>query len=112
MSPYIYEAVIKICESMSEEQAKEAVQLFQNVFVDRFSKLVVDQSNQTTQGLQQAEDFSGTMAKKLTNIEKELFDLHKKQKVKFLQWKNREGPTIEVNPEFIIQIEGGAGGEQ
>lgn len=51
MSPYIYEAAIKLCESMSEEQAKEAVELYQAVFVERFAKLIIDHSNQTTAGL-------------------------------------------------------------
>ena len=59
MSPYIFEAVVKLCESMSEEQAKEAISLYLDVFVERFGTLVVDHSNQTTQGLAQAEDFSG-----------------------------------------------------
>ena len=45
MSPYLFEVVVKICEYMTEEQAKEAVKLYQSVFVDRFAKMVVDHSN-------------------------------------------------------------------
>lgn len=41
------------------------------------------------------------MAKKLTNLERELFDAHRKQKAKFQMWKNQEGPAIEVNQEFV-----------
>ena len=97
MSPYIYEAVIKLCESMNEEHAKESIELYLSVFIERFAKLIIDHSNQTSEGLAQAEDFSGLIAKKLTNLERELFDAHRKQKAKFIQWKNKEGPSIEVN---------------
>ena len=83
MSVYIYEAVIKMSDGMNQEQAKEAVELYLAVFVDRFSKLIIDHSNQTAEGLAQAEDFSGTLAKKLTNLEKEIFDMHRKQKTRF-----------------------------
>ena len=42
MSPYIYEAAIKMCEGMLQERAKEALELYQAVFVDRFAKLIID----------------------------------------------------------------------
>ena len=45
MSPYLYEVVLKLAENMSEEQAKEALELYLSVFVERFSKLVVDHSD-------------------------------------------------------------------
>ena len=45
MSVYIYEAVIKMSEGMMQEQAKEAVELYLSVFMDRFSKLIIDHSN-------------------------------------------------------------------
>ena len=90
-SPYLYENAIKISENMAEDQAEEAMSIYLEVFIDRFAKLIIDQSNST-----QAEQFSG-VTKKLTNIERELFELHKKQKIKFHNWKNREGPQVEVN---------------
>ena len=86
---------------MNEEHAKESIELYLNVFIERFAKLIIDHSNQTSEGLAQAEDFSGLIAKKLTNLERELFDAHRKQKAKFIQWKNKEGPSIEVNQEFV-----------
>ena len=100
MSPYIYEATVKLCENMNEEQAKEAIELYQGVFVERFAKLIIDHSNQTMEGLAQSEDFSSVVAKKLTNIEREIFDIHRRQKSKFTTWKNRDGPQIEMNAEF------------
>ena len=104
MSPYIYEAVIKISEGMIQTSAREALELYQAVFVSRFSKLIIDHSNQTEEGLAQAEDFSGTLAKKMTNLEKEIFDMHRKQKGRFQAWKNREGAAIEINPEFAVAL--------
>ena len=45
MSPYLFEVVVKICQNLGEEQAKEAIQLYMQVFIDRFSNMVVDHSN-------------------------------------------------------------------
>ena len=101
MSPYLFEVVVKICQNLGEEQAKEAIQLYMQVFIDRFSHMVVDHSNQTAAGIAQAEDFSSSVAKKLTNLEREVFDLHRRQKGKFILWKNRQGLAIDVNPEFV-----------
>ncbi len=75
--------------------------MYLNVFVDRFIKIIVDYSNQTSTDIAQAEDFSSSVAKKLTNLEREIFDLHRRQKGKFLLWKNRQGHAIDVNPEFL-----------
>ncbi len=91
MSPYLFEVVLKICENLGDEQAKEAISIYLQVFIDRFAKLVVDHSNQTSSGLAQAEDFSSVIAKKLTNVEREIYDVHRRQKGKFIMWKNREG---------------------
>jgi hypothetical protein len=51
MSPYLFEVVIKICEILGEEQAKEAISLYMQVFIDRFASMVVDHSNQTAAGI-------------------------------------------------------------
>ena len=48
----------------------------------------------------QTDQFS-SMLKKITIIEKEIFDLHKKQRIKFTQWKNKEGPTVEINNDMV-----------
>jgi hypothetical protein len=45
MNPYIYENVIKMSENIGEEQSIEAITLYQKVFIDRFTKLVIDYSN-------------------------------------------------------------------
>ncbi len=45
MSPYLFEVVIKLSENMNEESAKEAVELYQQVFIDRFANMIVDHSN-------------------------------------------------------------------
>lgn len=48
-SPYIYENVNKICEYISEDIGKEAMPLYQKVFIDRFAKMVIDYSNNANQ---------------------------------------------------------------
>ena len=40
----------------------------------------------------------------MTNLEKEIFDMHRKQKTKFQTWKNREDAAVEINPEFAIPV--------
>ena len=96
MSPYIFENTIKMSENMSEVNSEEALTLYQQVFIDRFSNIVIDFSNNSNQ----TEQFSG-VTKKLTLLEKELFEFNKKQKIKFQTWKNKDGPSIEVNNDFI-----------
>ena len=46
------------------------------------------------------EQFS-TATKKLTNLEREIFELNKRQKVQFQKWKNEEAPKVEVNQDLI-----------
>ena len=100
MSPYVYENAIKLAENMTEDKAEEAMRIYQQVFIERFTKLIIEHSNNASQ----TEQFSG-VTKKFTILEKEIFDLHKKQKLRFQAWKNREGPSIEVNQEFLNQGE-------
>eukprot|EP00347_Sterkiella_histriomuscorum_P003072 403365697 len=100
-SPYIYENVNKICEYIDEESSKRAMELYQATFVERFAKLVIDYSNNSNQ----TEQFTGVL-KKLTNLERELFDTHKKQKISIFNWKNRIVSSVEVNQDFINQQNG------
>ena len=39
--------------------------------------------------------------KKLSNLEREIFDLHRKQRQAFLQFKNREMSKVEVNYDMM-----------
>lgn len=107
MSPYVYENAIKMAENMTEDKAEEAMKIYQQVFIERFTKLIIEHSNNANQ----TEQFSG-VTKKFTNLEKEIFDLHKKQKLRFQTWKNREGPSIEVNQEFLNKGEQGGPGNE
>ena len=43
------------------------------------------------------------MLRKLSNVERELFENNKRQKLSFQQWKNREGRAVEVNKDFMCE---------
>ena len=59
---------MKVCMYLSEEDAKEAIQIYIKAFIERFQSLIIDFSNDTSK----ADQFT-SLQKKLTNIEKELF---------------------------------------
>jgi len=48
-SPYVFENVSKICEYMAENDVKDTLTLYLDVFIERFSKLVIDYSNNSNQ---------------------------------------------------------------
>lgn len=76
-SPYIYENVNRMCEFLQETNLVEDImKIYQKVFLDRFFSLVLDHSNNSTK----TEQFSQVL-RKLTNLERELFESNKRQKL-------------------------------
>ena len=72
-SPYIYENVMKLSQLLSEDFSKEAMKIYQDCFIKRFQQIVIDHSNNSLMN----EQFS-TATKKLTNLEREIFELNKR----------------------------------
>ena len=98
-SAYIYENVNRMCEQIQDTgYVEESLKIFQKVFLDRFFALVLDHSNNSTK----TEQFSQVL-RKLSNLERELFENNKRQKLSFQQWKNREGRAVEINKDFICE---------
>lgn len=95
-SPYLFENVMKICEYLTEEDAKEAMGVYQKAFLERFTNMIIDYSNCANN----QEQFS-TIQKKLTNVERELFEQQKRQRVNFGRWKNQDGPKVEFNSDMV-----------
>jgi hypothetical protein len=76
----LYESVLKLCSHMSEEHIYEFVTKYQRAFIQRFGRLVIEMADSTE--TQHNEAFTTDM-KRMTNLERELFDLHKRQRVSF-----------------------------
>ena len=78
-SAYIYENVNRMCEQIQDTgYVEESLKIFQKVFLDRFFSLVLDHSNNSTK----TEQFSQVL-RKLSNLERELFENNKRQKLSF-----------------------------
>mmetsp|Transcript_6663 Transcript_6663/g.10711 ORF Transcript_6663/g.10711 Transcript_6663/m.10711 type:complete len:139 (-) Transcript_6663:34-450(-) len=94
-SPNAYKTVLKMGLYLQEESMLEIMRGFQNGFIDRFLRLVLDMADSTE--ITKSDQFASDI-KKLDNIERELFDLHRKTKFNFIQHKNRiRSRQIEVN---------------
>jgi len=105
ITPYVYEIGIKLCSCIDETQALATLGLFQKVFIERFSTLIINHSHNFTHSTYQAEDFSGLVEKRLSNLEREIFNIHRKQ-IRLMQlWRNKEGLQVEFNREFLITKE-------
>ena len=105
ITPYVYEIGIKLCSCIDETQALATLGLFQRVFIERFSTLIINHSHNFTHSSYQAEDFSGLVEKRLSNLEREIFNIHRKQ-IRLMQlWRNKEGLQVEFNREFLITKE-------
>jgi len=82
-SLYIYEVVLKLIELYPNERIEDIMTVFIEAFIDRFSKITLDHSTNA-----QASHVSAA-TKKLSNLEKEIFELHRAQKLDFIQYKTQ-----------------------
>ena len=80
-SLYIYELAIKLVQLSPEQNQAEIIAIFQKAFIERFSKLIVDYSTNVNENDQQSH-----IHRKLSNLERELFEIHKRQKVRMTAW--------------------------
>jgi hypothetical protein len=79
-SPTLYENLLKMCSHLSEENVYAYITKYQSAFIDRFAKLILEMADSTE--MQQNDQFTSDL-KRMTNLERELFDLHKRQRVAF-----------------------------
>jgi hypothetical protein len=102
ITPYVYDIGIKLCSCIDETQALATLGLFQKVFIERFSSLIINHSHNFTHSSYQAEDFSGLVENRLSNLEREIFNIHRKQ-IRLMQlWRNKEVLQVEFNRDFFI----------
>ena len=77
LTPYVYENVVKLSSCLEERSARDAILLFQTTFIKRFGSLVIPHSQNFTSANYEAEDFSGLVEKRLSNLEREIFQTHR-----------------------------------
>ena len=84
-SAYLYENMLKLCSHLSEEHVYDYITKYQRAFIERFAKLIIEMADSAE--VNQNDQLTTDM-KRMTNIEREMFDLHKRQKVSFSVHKN------------------------
>ena len=105
ITPYVYEIGIKLCSCINETQALATLGLFQKVFIERFSSLIINHSHNFTHSSYQADDFSGSVEKRFSNLEREIFIIHRKQIHLMQVWRNKKALQVEFNKDFLITRE-------
>ncbi len=100
-----------MCLTLEPQATQAAVQLLLEVFVVRFSQMVItySQGSLTSNLEYQADDFSGLVVSKLSHLEKELYKIHRDQAKAIKHWRNNEIKLVDRNPDFlqVPEIPGG-----
>jgi len=95
-SHYIYELTCKLVQLYPEASQHEIMELFQEAFKERFCKLILDHSTNANENDQQSQ-----ITRKLSNLERELFEIHKRQKMRNTAWQNKTVAQVQVNYDFL-----------
>jgi hypothetical protein len=82
----IYENTLKLCSYYDEEAVSEFLNQYRDAFIARFTKLIYDLADSTE--MQQNDQFTHDL-KRMSNLEREIFDLHKRQRIAFNNFKNK-----------------------
>ena len=77
---------MKLCSYFDEEAAQQFLIQYRDSFIDRFIKVIYDMADSTE--MQQNDQFTQDL-KRLSNLEREIFDLHKRQRILFSNFKNK-----------------------
>ena len=71
-SIYIFEVILKLIELYPEVKVGDIMTVFINAFIDRFDKIILDHCSDA----REAQEMS-TSTKRLSALEREIFDLHR-----------------------------------
>ena len=96
--PYIYEVAFKLVELFPEENMGAIMEIFQAAFVQRFSRIILDYSTNARES-----DTQSQATRRLSLLERELFELHKNQKLRFMSWNDKTTLQVQVNYDFVDQ---------
>ena len=99
-SPHIYENILKLCAHLSSEHVYKYIAGYQRVFIDRFCKHVIEMAD-TSEILQNQEQFS-TDLKRMSDLEREVFEMHKRQRLMFSMHRNKtQNRQVTVNYDIM-----------
>ena len=87
--PYIYEVAFKLVELFPEENMGAIMEIFQAAFIQRFGRIILDYSTNARES-----DTQSQATRRLSILERELFELHKNQKLRFMSWNDKT--TLQV----------------
>ena len=106
--------MLKLCELYPDETVFVTTEVFIRAFITRFSKITLEiAQNQVIQGSAGGgeSEFGGQMAasndqfstavKRLTLLEKEIFDAHRSSKLRLSNWKRRQNHSVEFNYDLM-----------
>ena len=96
-SETIYENILKLCSHLGEDHVHTFITRYQQTFIERFTKLIIDLADSTE--VQQNDQFTHDL-KRLSNLERELFDMHKRQRIAFQVFKNKT-KQVDVNYDMM-----------
>ena len=85
-SPNIYENILKLCAHLSEELVAKFITNYRNAFIERFKGVIFDMADSTE--MHQNDQFT-TDLKRFSNLEREIFEQHKRQRISFGVHKNK-----------------------
>lgn len=74
-SGYIYENTLKLCAHVSEEHIKNYISNYRDAFIKRFVRVIFEMSDSSQ--MSQNDQFT-TDLKRLSNLEREVFEMHKR----------------------------------
>ena len=72
-NPSIYENIFKLSLHLGEEEVVEYLAKYQQAFIERFTKSIVDMADSSETALVNNEAFAQDL-KRLSNLEREIFD--------------------------------------
>ena len=84
-SHHIYENILRICSYLSEDFVHSYIEIYRTAFIERFVKSVIEMADSTE--VSQTDQFSADL-KRFSEIEREIYDLHRKQRIAFSMHKS------------------------
>lgn len=100
-SPSIYENLLKLSLHLSDDEVIDYVKKYQEAFIQRFTKSIVDLADSSEVAMGQHEQFSQDL-KRLSNLEREIFDQHRRSRQSFNHFKGRNSVhQVETNENMI-----------
>ena len=97
-SMYIYEVTLKLVELFPVENVADIMDIFLKAYIKRFNEIILDHSTNARES-----DTQSQATKRLSMLERELFELHKNQRLKFMSWVNKKTLQVQVNYDFMDQ---------